>query len=81
MSSGKPVLAAYDGHRSMINEANSGFFIKSNNIEELDLAIQDIKNTNIKVLENMGLNGKKWLNENRNWESITNEYEKIFSQL
>jgi len=81
MSSGKPVLAAYDGHRSMINEANSGFFIKSNNIEELDLAIQYIKNINFIVLENMGLNGKKWLNENRSWESITNEYEKIFSQL
>ena len=81
MSSGKPVLAAYDGYRSMINEANSGFFIKSNNINELDFIIQDIKNNNPKSLENMGQNGIKWLVENRNWEKITNEYEKIFSQL
>ena len=81
MSSGKPVLAAYDGHRSMINEANSGFFIKSNNIKELDLAIHKIKNMKNSVLIDMGSNGKKWLIENRNWESITDKYEKIFSQL
>lgn len=81
MSSGKPVLAAYDGYRSMVNEANSGFFIKSNNINELDLAIQKIKNIKRSILIDMGSNGKKWLIKNRSWESITDSYEEIFLQL
>ena len=81
MSSGKPVLAAYDGYRSMVNEANSGFFIKSNNINELDLNINIIKNMKSSILIDMGSNGKKWLIENRSWGNITDSYEEIFFHL
>jgi len=81
MSSGKPVLAAYDGYRSMINEANSGFFIKSNNIVELDIAIHRIKNMKSSLLLDMGSSGEKWLIQNRDWESIADSYEQIFDEL
>ena len=81
MSSGKPILAAYDGYRSMVNEANCGFFIKSNNINELDLNINIIKNMKSSILIDMGSNGKKWLIENRSWGNITDSYEEIFFHL
>ena len=81
MSSEKPVLAAYDGHRSMINESDSGFFIKSNDVNELDVAIQNIKIMEKDKLIKMGKNGKKWLLENRTWEKVTDSYENIFDEL
>jgi glycosyltransferase involved in cell wall biosynthesis len=78
MMAGKPVLAAYDGHKSMINEANCGFFIQSNNEDQLKLMIDDLAHRETCELSEIGKNGTKWIINNRMWDTIAENYINLF---
>ncbi len=78
MMAGKPVLASYNGYRSMINEAKSGFFVESNNDEKLKKIILDISKMKKKQLDTMGERGKRWIIKNRKWDDISDNYIDIF---
>ena len=81
MISGKPVIAEYDGHKSMINEANSGFFVKSRNVNELRNKIVEVSKMSTIDLEKLGKNGKKWIIKNRNWSKIAADYLSIIDEI
>lgn len=81
MMSGKAVIAEYDGHRSMINEAESGFFVKSRNVYELKNKIIDLYNMPPESLKYIGLRGKDWIIKNRNWDIISNDYLNIINKI
>ncbi len=74
MISGKPVLASYSGFRSMINEANSGFFVPSEDANAIKIAIDQIYEMTSEQLSVTGLAGRDWVIKNRNWDHIAEEY-------
>ena len=78
MMAGKPVLAAYDGHKSMINEANCGFFIQSNNEYQLKMKIEDLAQRETHELSEIGKKGTKWIINNRKWDTIAENYINLF---
>ena len=81
MISGKPVIAEYDGYKSMINEANSGFFVKSRNVDELRNKIVEVSKIPKIDLEKMGRNGQEWIIKNRNWCKIAADYLSIIDDI
>jgi len=81
MMSGKPILAAYSGHRSMINEANSGFFVEADNVLAIKEKLLDIIEMPQTELENIGKAGYNWIIENRTWNQIAELYLKYLNQI
>jgi len=81
MMSGKPVLASYSGYQSMINEANSGLFVPSENKEALIEGINIMKDKSQEELKKMGQRGREWLIQNRQWETLADNYLAIMKKL
>ena len=81
MLSGKPILASYSGFVSMINEAQSGFVVPSSDESALFGKINEISLLPSKMLTDMGERGRKWIIENRQWETLSSEYLKILNTL
>ncbi len=74
MVAGKPIIASYTGYPSMINEANCGYFEDTSNADYLKNKILSIVNLTQEERKNIGLNGKKWIYENRQYSRLANEY-------
>jgi glycosyltransferase involved in cell wall biosynthesis len=81
MMAGKPVLASYSGYKSMINEANSGFFVEAENPIEIERALNRIIGLPKSKLIEMGANGKNWLIKNRKWEVVGDRYIEMLRSL
>jgi glycosyltransferase involved in cell wall biosynthesis len=81
MMAGKPVLASYSGYKSMINEANSGFFVEAENSTEIILALKNIIQKPVEELQEMGEKGKSWLEKNRSWDVIADQYIDLMVKL
>lgn len=81
MMAGKPVLASYSGFRSMINEAESGFFIEAENPTEINEALNRIIDIPKRDLEEMGSKGRSWLIENRKWEVVAEQYLSLIKEI
>ena len=58
MYSGKPIIASYSGYQSMINEAESGFFVPAGNKESLSRKIVELSKISYNELDEMGKKGK-----------------------
>jgi glycosyltransferase involved in cell wall biosynthesis len=74
MLSGKPILASYSGFPSMINEAECGYFITSGDVDELKEKILDLASMDRQDLVEMGLRGRRWILENRNYRQLAQDY-------
>ena len=70
----RPILASYSGYRSIINEADCGFFIEANNPTLLAEKIISIKNMDAKLLDEMGMRGYNYALKNHNYEQLSNNY-------
>ncbi len=81
MMAGKPVLASYSGFQSMINEAESGFFIEAENPKEINEALNRIIDIPKRDLEEMGSKGRSWLIKNRKWEVVAEQYLALMNQI
>jgi glycosyltransferase involved in cell wall biosynthesis len=81
MISGKPILASYSGFRSMLNESNSGFFIPAEDSNAIKEELEKIINIKPEILKQMGISGKQWLINNREWGKIANLYLNIMNDL
>lgn len=81
MLSGKPILASYSGYLSMINEAQNGFVVPSSDEIALFNKINEITLLSKKELSEIGERGRKWIIENRQWETLANEYLKVMNTL
>jgi glycosyltransferase involved in cell wall biosynthesis len=78
MMAGKPIIASYNGYLSMINEAQCGFFVPSENVQALQQAIYRYSKMPKDQLELIGERGKEWLLKNRAYDKIALEYWKLF---
>lgn len=81
MFSGKPILVSLSGFHSIINEANCGKFIESDNIQLLADTILEFSVMDKQVLKEMGQRGKEYVVKNLNYEILTERYLKIIDSL
>jgi glycosyltransferase involved in cell wall biosynthesis len=81
MMSGKPVVASYSGYQSMLNEANSGLFIPTNNVESIVSAIKYFKDMDPSERESYGKRGRVWIEDNHNYKNIALNYRNKILEL
>jgi len=74
MLSAKPIIASYAGYPSMINEANCGKFIQTNDAKDVKNAILEIVNMEPKERKILGENGKKWIHLHRSYSLLAKQY-------
>jgi glycosyltransferase involved in cell wall biosynthesis len=77
MMSGKPILASYTGHESMINEANCGVYVEAGNVLKLQEQIQFFSAMDKSKREEIGRRGKEWLTVHRQYKKLAVDYENI----
>jgi glycosyltransferase involved in cell wall biosynthesis len=77
MLSGKPVVASYSGYESMINEAQCGSYVAVNNIPALRNEIIRYSELSDLKRNEIGLRGREWLLNNRNYSSLAIAYSQI----
>jgi glycosyltransferase involved in cell wall biosynthesis len=81
MLASKPIIATYTGFPSMINEANCGIFLNTNNSQDLiNTFLKYAQMSNIER-EAIGKNGRSWIFENRKYNSLASNYLEIISDL
>lgn len=74
MQAAKPIIVPYNGYRNIIDEAQCGEFIETNNPELFaETILKYSKKTNIE-LENIGANGKKYLLSNLTYNILSKKY-------
>lgn len=71
MMAAKPIVASFSGYKSMINQANCGLFVKPDDCNELRDAILHYYNMEEFERVNIGINGKKWVQDNHDYNKIT----------
>lgn len=81
MMSGKPVVASYSGYQSMLNEANSGLFIPTNNVDQIVDAIKYFKEMPPSERSSYGRRGKAWVEKNHNYKNIALNYRNKIMEL
>lgn len=74
MLSGKPVIASYTGFPSMINEAACGSYVPAEDVGALRIEIEKFAELPSNELTAMGERGKKWLLDNRRFETLAADY-------
>lgn len=81
MMAGKPVLASYSGYPSMLNEAQAGFFVPTGAVETIVENILIFKNMAPEERNVYGIRGRKWIQENNSYKTITIRYQKRLLDL
>ena len=81
MMAGKPVLCSYSGYKTMINEANSGFFVPSEDQKSLKEMIVEISNMSKDELKIIGARGRDWVFANRQYSKLADEYLKLLNNI
>lgn len=77
MLSGKPVLASYSGHQSMINEADSGVFVEAGDSIAVTREILRLSKMPAEELRAMGERGATWLRAHREYGELASDYRRI----
>lgn len=74
MLAGKPVVASYSGHQTMLNESGSGVYISENTTKGIKEAILKYALLSSDERKKIGEKGKKWIEEKRNYSTLAAEY-------
>lgn len=74
MLAAKPIVASYSGYPSMINESACGVFVPANDVNALVTAVLDMKSKSDVERSRIGMLGREWLLENRNYRKLAADY-------
>ncbi len=74
MWAGKPIVASYTGYASMINEANCGSYVPPGGLSALKEEILRYAGMTCEERQRIGLRGRAWLIENRQYSKLAQEY-------
>jgi glycosyltransferase involved in cell wall biosynthesis len=74
MYSEKPIIGSYSGFPSMINEAECGTLIPSEDVGRLEDEITRYSQMTEDELRNIGVRGRSWLFENRLYSKVADQY-------
>ncbi len=78
MYSARPIVVMFSGMPSIINQADCGEFIPSENSEILAETILKYKNKSKSELDEIGMRGKNYLLNNLTYEHLADKYEQSF---
>ncbi len=78
MYSARPIIVMFSGHQSLINQANCGIFIESEDYISLAEVIEEYYKKSYKELDKLGQNGKDYLLNNLTFEILSKKYSKLF---
>lgn len=80
---GKSVVAAYPefGFRSMINEAECGFFIKSNCLDSHIKVFDKLLTKEKSYLEDMGESGREWVLTHRDYRCLVEKFNEVLKSV
>jgi len=81
MFSAKPVIVSYNGFKNIINEANCGEFIDTDNPKLLVDTIVKYSYKSKDELRQIGQNGKKYLEENLTYDILSDKYIRLFNNV
>lgn len=74
MMAGKPIVASYTGYPSMINEAKCGSYVPAGDVAALQQEICRYVQMSAQERQMIGLRGKAWLLENRQYPKLAKDY-------
>jgi len=80
MYAAKPIIVPYNGYRSIINQANCGEFIETNNPKLLSETILKYSHMTKRDLNKIGEKGKNYLLNNLTYSILTEKYLKAISK-
>lgn len=78
MHAARPILVTYNGYKSIINEANCGWFIPANKPELMADKILAISKMDKAYLSKIGLNGREYLIKHHDYKVLA---EKLFNYI
>jgi len=78
MFSARPIIIMFSGYQSIINDANCGEFIPSEDVNSLILAIEKYSNFSKEDLDKIGNNGKEYLINNLTYNNLVHKYINLF---
>lgn len=78
MYSARPIVVMFSGYPSLINEANCGEFIPSEDIDTLIKTIEKYRNFEKEELNEIGKRGKEYLVNNMTFDILSDKYIKLF---
>jgi glycosyltransferase involved in cell wall biosynthesis len=81
MIAAKPIVASYAGYPSMINEADCGKFVNSEDPEILMNAILDYANMSKEERILIGQKGKDWIYNERQYSLLAKKYIEVINML
>jgi glycosyltransferase involved in cell wall biosynthesis len=70
----KPIIARYSGFPSMIDEADCGIIVNSNNVNDIKDAILCLSLKSLEERKKMGERGRAWIFKNRKYDKLAAEY-------
>ncbi len=77
MLAGKPIVASYTGHPSMINEADCGSYVPAGDVDALQGEILRYSAMAPSQLDAIGARGRAWLLQHRRYDVLATDYLKI----
>ncbi len=81
MLAGKPIVSAFSGYQSLVNESNCGTFVRSKDVKGLVRAIENYSKMPSKELVEIGARGRTWILERRTFDKIADAYIEVFNYL
>lgn len=81
MLSGRPVIGAYAGFPSMINEAECGVFVHPDDLFGFVETLLEFRGKSAQELNQMGRRGRTWILENRSYSKLAESYLKLLDSL
>jgi glycosyltransferase involved in cell wall biosynthesis len=77
MLAGKPIVASYTGHPSMINEADCGSYVPAGDVDALQAEILRYAAMAPAQLDTIGARGRSWLLQHRRYDVLAADFLKI----
>jgi glycosyltransferase involved in cell wall biosynthesis len=81
MLAGRPILGSYSGFPTMINEADCGIYVPALDSSAVANAIEYLSSLSDETLHEMGARGRDWVTKNRNYDTLTDQYNEIIINL
>lgn len=80
MLAGKPILMAYTGYKTMVEELNCGIVVESSNVPKLVEGIKRMSQMSENELNEMGERGRNYLLNNLEWSRLIENNISIFQK-
>ena len=77
MVAARPIIASYSGYRSMVDESGAGFFVPAEDVDAVVEKILLLKGMSIQDRKEMGIKGREWILQNRNYKKLALDYAEI----